>query len=99
MSFYQTASSPWFFPLLLRTSIFLRSCHGREALHRDQLAICNQLDVVRFHRVAETVGRYGVQLALTVLAHLGESAVSTHLQQCAELGVVDADVRDDHRIS
>src|SRR2546423_10935984 len=94
MSFYQTASSPWVSSEVRTSIVILRPFHGPEALHCDQLAVGDEADIARLKCLVELRRHEGVELSLTILAHLGQWSGRIHVHQRAQFRVVDSDVRD-----
>src|SRR5688500_19875340 len=56
------------------------SSHRLQSLHCNQLAIRQKLNVPRFESISERLRRERVQLALAILAHLGEWAAGVHVE-------------------
>src|SRR5688500_16594167 len=71
------------------------STHGLQAMHCNQLAVRDQLDIAGREGLPETWCRQSIELTLTMLAHLRKWKGDVHIDQRAELMVVDANMSDD----
>src|SRR4051812_25551178 len=75
----------------------IRSSHRLQSVHLDHLTVGDEPNVAGREGLADALGRDRVEFSLTVLAHVSESAIAIHVQERAQLLVVDSDVRHHER--